>query len=529
MPATPGAPLLAKQSASALADLIANRSATARQTLEALLEPLPRPERPDASPATMGLSQPRFEEARREADEADAVVDAGADIGPLHGVPVSIKDCFAVQGMRTTLGIPGHATRPDAVDAPLVARLRGAGAILLGKTNVPQGMMLHECDNPLFGRTLHPTDPDRGPGGSSGGEAALIAAGVSPLGLGSDLGGSIRQPAHSTGVCGLKPTGGRLTIVGSQRAMPGQRALRICPGPMARSVADLDLAMRVLLDTTHAPRQPDEVDAPWRDWWRVETATLRVAYWTDDAIFPPAVAVGRAVEQAANLLREAGADVRRVALPNPDEMLMLYLGLISADGMRSLGRLLEGVARDPQVRRQTRLARVAGWRRRALAVALGWAGQPELRRLVQLTGPKSSDEYWRLIEQADAYRATFWDRLAEAFGGGPVDALLTPPHALPALRHGAALHLMLAASHCFLANLIDASAGVVPVTRVTPEDEREELAKPRRAWNLVDHFRRENARGSAGLPVGVQVTSPPWREDLTLAVMAELEARAAFV
>ena len=129
---------------------------------------------------------------------------------------------------------------------PLVARLRSAGAIVVGKTNVPQLMLLYETDNPVYGRTNNPWDAHRGCGGSSGGEAAIIAAGGVPLGLATDLGGSIRQPAHVCGIHGLKPSGGRLTCVGSASAFVGFDAMPIQPGPMARHVEDLALAMRVL-------------------------------------------------------------------------------------------------------------------------------------------------------------------------------------------------------------------------------------------------------------------------------------------
>ena len=155
-----------------------------------------------------------FDAAVSQSRQADAALARGERCGPLHGVPFTLKDCFDVAGLDSTIGLTHHVGQPAKESGPLVTRLLGAGAILLGKTNVPQLMVMHETDNPVFGRTNNPWNLERGPGGSSGGEAAVVAAGGSPLGLGTDLGGSIRQPAHACGICGFKPTNGRLSTRG---------------------------------------------------------------------------------------------------------------------------------------------------------------------------------------------------------------------------------------------------------------------------------------------------------------------------
>ncbi len=412
MAATAPAPELHQLGAAELAGRIARGEVSSREVVEAFLR---RIESHNAQ--LKAIVQPAFDQAREAADRADAAVQLGQPLGPMHGVPVTIKDCFAVAGMQTTLGIPGFSTGMDRSDSPLVARLKGAGAIVLGKTNVPEGMLLHECDNPLFGRSLHPQSDQHSPGGSSGGEAIAVATHMSPFGLGSDLGGSIRQPAHSCGVLGFKPTSGRLTIRGSQRAMPGMQALTIQPGPIARHVADLDLAMRILLDDTAAPKQPDERPEPWPDYRQVDPGKLRVAYWTDNGVAAPCVAIARAVEDSAEQLRRFGAQVRRVPAPETEEMLRVYFGLISADGMRSLGRLLKGRQQDPQLRRQVRLGKLPRWLRAPLGVILPLVGQPSLGKLVRWTGPRSADAYWQLTLDAAAYRERFWRTLDAAFDG----------------------------------------------------------------------------------------------------------------
>ena len=169
-----------------------------------------------------------------------------ATLGPLHGVPISIKSSFGVEGLRCEAGTrlrAGFVARQDAV---LVSRLKNAGAIILGVTNTPELLMAWETDNLLYGRTNNPWDLERTPGGSSGGEAAAIAAGMSAGGVGSDGGGSIRVPAHFSGICGLKPTPGRIPATGHFPVSAGPFASVGVVGPMARTVADLQLIFEVI-------------------------------------------------------------------------------------------------------------------------------------------------------------------------------------------------------------------------------------------------------------------------------------------
>ena len=483
------------------------------------------------NPRLNALVQPMFESAREGAQAADARQAAGEPLGPMHGVPVTIKDCFAVPGGETTLGIPGYSTGPASYTAPLVARLQAAGAIVLGKTNVPQAMLTHECNNPLFGSTLHPDDDQRSPGGSTGGEPALVAMGASPLGLGSDLGGSIRQPAAACGVVGFKPSTGRLTLAGSQRALSrGMQAIAIQPGPLARNVADVDLAMRVLTDPKLASRQPDERYDEWPDYRQVDASRLRIACWADDGVFRPPVGLRRGVELAVERLRQEGAEVVSLSADKQPpfdsrEMMQIYLGLISADGMASVRRLVRGGPIEPQLARQIRLARAPRWLRGPLAGIAHLARQPDIANLLRWTGARSASDYWNLTIAAGEFRQRFWQSLEQQCGG-PIDAVLSLPYGLPALRHGTALHLLMAASHSFLANLLDAPAGVVSVGRVSPDDEQQELAAGTGSWNLTSRFARQNAEGSTGLPLAVQLMARAGQDDTALAAMACVEREA---
>ncbi len=238
--------------------------------------------------------------ARSAARSADARRRSGEPVGPLHGVPVTVKDWIDVADMPCTGGEAAHRDRVPARDATVVARLRSAGAIVLGKTNVGER-------SGAFGPTFNPHDPTRTPTGSSSGEAALVAAGGSALGIGSDSGGSLRQPAHACGVATLRPTTGRVPLTGHFPVIVPLLDPRTVIGPLARRVGDLALALRVLEGT-------DGVDAscvpmPWIDPEGVELKGLRIAWWTDQPDCAPTPATAATVERAAGWLEDAGATV----------------------------------------------------------------------------------------------------------------------------------------------------------------------------------------------------------------------------
>src|SRR2546422_9450520 len=196
--------------------------------------------------------------ARRQARAAEMAVTRGEKVGPLHGVPLSIKSSIEVAGMRCEAGTKLRAGYVASQDAPLVSRLRAAGAIILGVTNTPELLMAWETDNLLYGRTNNPCDISRTAGGSSGGEAAAIASGCSAGGVGSDGGGSIRVPAHFWGICGLKPTPRRLPATGHFPQSVGPFALLGVAGPMARAVADL----KIMFEAMQGPDIGDPSAAP---------------------------------------------------------------------------------------------------------------------------------------------------------------------------------------------------------------------------------------------------------------------------
>ena len=254
--------------------------------------------------------------ARRRARDADAALARGDLWGPLHGVPMTIKDALETVGLRTTGGHPPLKDYTPTRDAPAVARLRHAGAILLGKTNVPPLSADYRADNPIFGRTNNPWNVERTPGGSTGGGAAAVAAGLAAFDVGSDLAGSVRTPAHFCGLFALKPTEGRVPNAGHIPEPPGvPRAVRHMNvlGPLARSVEDLALITKVICGPDDA--EPDVPPVPWTEPPARPLKAHRLAWSTDFGGVPVTRETRAAIQKLADALANAGC---RVEERNPD-------------------------------------------------------------------------------------------------------------------------------------------------------------------------------------------------------------------
>jgi Asp-tRNA(Asn)/Glu-tRNA(Gln) amidotransferase A subunit family amidase len=414
------------------------------------------------------------ERVRGEARAAEAAVMKDSALGPLLGVPISIKSSIDVAGMRCEAGTRLRAGNVAKQDAPLVARLRQAGAIVLGVTNTPELLMAWETDNLLYGRTNSPWDLERTPGGSSGGEAAAIAAGMSAGGVGSDGGGSIRVPAHFSGICGLKPTPGRVPATGHFPVSGGPFALIGVVGPMARSVADL----KTLFEAMQGPDDGDACAAPVLSRWPSdgELRKMKVGYFEDDGRTPVEPEIRAAVRTAAEALRGAGFQVERFLPEGLEEARVPWKKFFVTAG----GMLIRPMFR----RREHDLSPM-------LKQFLEWsAAEPPLTGETLL-------EAWI---GRDLLRAKFLAQMREY----PI--LLCPPAAIPAFRHGErswqiegkTVEYLDAWSYTEWFNLLGNPAAVVPVSH-----------------------------SGQGLPIGVQIVGRPWEEEQVLAVAAAIEKECA--
>jgi amidase len=296
-----------------LAAAIRDRTVSAVEVVEAQLARIAR-----YNPKLNAIVTLDAEGARGRAVAADAATARGESRGPLHGVPVTLKDGHETKGMRTVAGLEQCRDHVPATDGAVAARLKAAGAIVLGKTNVPPRLRDVQAANPVFGRTNNPWDIERTPGGSSGGAAAAVAAGLAPLDVGSDLGGSIRLPAHFCGVYGFKPTERAVPLTGhlaDPPGMPHNFRIMFSLGPIARDVEDLALALRVIAGPDGCDH--DVPPTPLPEAGEVRLGGLRLAFAPSFPEMPVAAEVAAAVEHFAVSLSATGARIEP-ALPEID-------------------------------------------------------------------------------------------------------------------------------------------------------------------------------------------------------------------
>jgi Asp-tRNA(Asn)/Glu-tRNA(Gln) amidotransferase A subunit family amidase len=425
------------------------------------------------NPKLNAFVQGDAEGARRQARAAENALARNESVGPLHGVPISIKSSIEVKGMRCEAGSKLRAGFVAAEDAPLVSRRRNAGAIILGTTNTPELLMAWETDNLLYGRTNNPWDLSRTPGGSSGGEAAAIAAGCSAGGVGSDGGGSIRVPAHFSGICGLKPTPGRIPATGHFPTSVGPFALIGVVGPMARTVADL----KVLFEVMQGPDDGDPSAAPVPVRWpsRDQVKELRIGYFEDDGRTPVTAETRAAVRASAKALRCAGFVVepfRPEGLESARKLWWQFFGIAG-------GMLLEPLTKGRDDDLSPLLKQFSSW--------------------VSREPPHTAQTLLDAWIMRDVVRTNIFSQMREY----PI--LLCPVASIPAFRHGErswnidgeTVHYLDAWSYTEWFNLLGTPAVAIPF-----------------------------GRSNEGLPIGVQIVARPWQEELVLSVAAELEAQA---
>jgi amidase len=424
----------------------------------------------ELNPKLNAFVQVDAEGARRQARAAEEAVRTGEKLGPLHGVPISIKSAIDVAGLRCESGSRLRAGIVAARDAPLVSRLRQAGAIILGVTNTPELLMAWETDNLLYGRTNSPWDLERTSGGSSGGEAAAIAAGMSAGGVGSDGGGSIRVPAHFSGICGLKPTPGRIPATGHFPVSAGPFALIGVVGPMARAATDL----KVLFEAMQGPHDGDPSAAPVPVRWPQKDALmrLRIGYFEDDGRTPVTAETRTAVRTAIKALQRAGFQVEPFRPEGLELARQLWWKIFGVAGGMLLGPMMKG--HEAEI--GPLLKQFSSW----------VAAEPSH------TGESLLDTW----VQRDLVRMKIFAQMREY----PV--LLCPAAAIPAFRHGErswqvegkTVQYLDAWSYTEWFNLLGIPAVVVPV-----------------------------GKSQEGLPIGVQIVARPWEEEIVLSVAEAFE------
>ena len=381
--------------------------------------------------------------------------------GPLGGIPITVKDTIETAGIRTTSGSRIRADFVADRDAPAVARLKAAGAVILGKTNAAEMAMDYNADNPVFGRTVHPLDARLTPGGSSGGEAVAIATGMSPGGLGSDLAGSVRIPAHFCGICGLKPTTGRVSGEGQFPPSTGPYGLGAVIGPMARRVADLRLLFEVLVGESERSTNV-----------KADISGLRFGWYADDGVVPVTDETAQTVRNAASALMDAGLIGEERHPPHVERGNELWLKLFSRASVVQLRQAYAG--------RENEGGSFVSWR----------------LRTADDVPPPSLDEYIANWMERDRLR----EELLRWLEITPI--IIAPVGATPAYEHdtlkvtvrGETMGAFRAFTYAQAFNVFDLPVVTVPA-----------------------------GRAKEGLPIGVQIVGRPFAEETVLAAAEIVE------
>lgn len=396
---------------------------------------------------------------------------AAAVVGPLHGLPVTVKSSIAAAGFKCEIGSLINKDDIPHEDAVVVARLRAAGALILGTTTCPEFLMAYETDNLLYGRTSNPWDRARTPGGSSGGESAAIAAGMSAAGLGSDSGGSVRLPAHFTGICSLKPTPGRIPGRGHLPPCVGPFSVLGAIGPMARTIQDVSLLFTVL--SGQDANDPASPPVPMRGYSPRDLRRIPIGFFEDDGLVPVTPETRAAVDAAADALREAGFRVEPFRPRTLEQLRRLWDTFFVQCG---------AMFYEPAIRgKRDRLS-------------------PIFKQFLEIdeAQPKvSASQLLSAWAELDLLRSKTLQEMSDF----PV--LLCPVASIPAWRHGErswtingqAVAYLDAVRHTQWFNVLGAPAAVVPVGR-SPE----------------------------GLPIGVQIAARPFEDEIALGIAAVVDA-----
>ncbi|KAK7414574.1 hypothetical protein QQX98_006602 [Neonectria punicea] len=436
-----------------------------------------------------------FDDALRRAAELDVSLAAEKKPPqPLLGIPVTLKDQFNLEGYDTTLGYVGRSFTPAGEDAVLVKMLRSLGAVILAKSNLPQSIMWCETENPLWGLTTNPVHKGYTPGGSTGGEAALLACKASMLGWGTDIGGSIRIPAHMMGLYGFKPSSARLPYRGVPVSTEGQEHVPSSIGPLARSLDTIHLTMSSLIRA-----KPWELDArcvpiPWREDMYNEALScpLTIGVLFDDDVVRPNPPISRVLRSAVDALRAAGHDIIEWNAQLHEDCVRVMDQYYTADGGEDI---------------------------RTDILAGGEPFIPHVERLVNRGKPISVYQYWQLniakVELQQKYLKK-WDSIRSPTTGRKADILLMPPMPHTAVPHGGCRWV----GYTKVWNFLDYPALVIPGGSACEGDVAEPLASgvlgPEDEWNreLWEKHGREMA--SLRLPVGLQILGRKLEEETVL-------------
>ncbi|KAF8842043.1 amidase signature enzyme [Paxillus ammoniavirescens] len=449
--------------------------------------------------------------------------------GPLAGVPVSLKDMLAVKGYDSCMGYSALCGKPLNYDGAFVRLLRDAGAVPYVKTNTPTTMLSFEATNDVFGVTENPHKKGYSPGGSSGGESALLALGGSRIGVGTDVAGSVRAPSHYSGTYAIKSSMHRFLKTGSVSSMPGQEGVPATHSPMAKTLEDLETFWRAVFQMKPWEYDASVLNIPWREVKLPVDRPLRWGVMWDDGVVAPTPACLRALKMVTEALEKQGHEIVTLNPPSPYEGLQIASQLLLADGGKTASKPFHSFeTNDAGMIPAFRALRLPRFIMKIYAWYVRYVRRdPIYAGLVDNFYEKSVAEYYALIARREDYRARWFKvwrgtEVEGALGDEGVDFILTVPNALPAVPHKGMRHGWKACGYTFLFNLLDYSAGVMPITRVKSTDV---LPRSFCARNAIEreNYRMYDATAMEGLPIGVEVVGRRLEEERVLEGMKLIE------
>ncbi|XP_067086870.1 fatty-acid amide hydrolase 1 [Osmerus mordax] len=439
--------------------------------------------------------------------------------GLLYGVPISIKENLGFKGHDSSCGVLCKLDQPVPEDSVLVKVLKTQGAIPFAKTNIPQGLLNYDCSNPIFGQTVNPHNSLKTSGGSSGGEGALIGGGGSLLGLGTDIGGSIRIPSSFCGICGFKPTTNRLSGQGVTSCSKGQKAVLSSTGPMARDVDSLALCMQALLCDHLFKLDPTVPPIPFNQKVYTSSKPLKIGYFESDGYQMPSPSMKRGLRETKALLERAGHTLVPFSVPRLSYVMHeLVIKGILGDGANTLLSHLKGGPVDPCLRPQTVTYNLPHTVKKILSVLLKPLFPRVADSLGATCGVSSVQDMWKTQAAIEDYT----QEIIAEWRKCEMDVLLCPMLG-PAFNFFNCGKLTCATSYTIIYNLINFPAGTVPVSTVTAEDEQELKCYKGHFGDPWDKQFVKAVTGAEGLPVAVQCVALPWQDELCLRLMKEVE------
>lgn len=436
-----------------------------------------------------------IDEALARAKQLDEYfASTGKTMGPLHGIPISLKDQVDLEGKDSSIGFVSMLDRPKTSTSLLAKTLFDKGAIFYVKTTVPMAMMAPETVSNIFGYTFNSLNIKLSSGGSSGGEGALIGANASPLGFGTDIGGSIRIPSSHHGLYALKPSTGRISYLNVTNSVSGQEAFPSVIGPMAKSLADVELITKLIVDMQLWKQDPKVLPVPWKDMSDLKKKKLCFGVWKYDNKVKPHPYIERALKYTTEALQQEGHEVIEIQIPNHDSILQTATNIFSADN---------------------------GYE---LASECAASGEPVVPLVAECVSadfsqsPISVNEWWDLCNKVYSEKQqflSFWEQTAQkSVSGLPIDAIICPVWPSASVLPFSAITMNYTAPF----NLCDCALVVIPVTTVDKA-----VDKPDPAYVPTDEIDKKvqdsyDPELFNGMPVCIQVVTKKLEEEKALAL-----------